>query len=48
LNQGAQARDLVELKVEGLEWTRAVGISYRKGAYLSPAARHFMELIRTA
>ncbi len=38
---------LAELHVKGLPWIRAVGVSYRKGAYLSPLARRFIEILKT-
>lgn len=37
---------LVELKVKGLPWARPLGVSYRKGAYLSPVARRFIEILK--
>lgn len=37
---------LVELDVKGLPWIRALGVSYRKGAYLSPTARRFIEILK--
>ena len=45
--RGVAARlHLVELQVKGLPWIRAIGVSYRKGAYLSPAARRFIEILK--
>ncbi len=38
--------DLKILPVEGLEWVRPVAIAYRKDAYLSPAARRFVEILK--
>jgi DNA-binding transcriptional LysR family regulator len=38
---------LKELRVKELAWTRSVGVSYRKNAYLSPAACRFMEILKT-
>jgi DNA-binding transcriptional LysR family regulator len=43
---GARFR-LAELHVKGLPYIRAVGVSYRKDAYLSPAARRFIEILKT-
>jgi DNA-binding transcriptional LysR family regulator len=37
---------LTELRVNELAWKRSVGVSYRKGAYLSPAARRFIEILK--
>lgn len=37
---------LTELKVKELAWTRHVGVSYRKDAYLSPMARRFIEILK--
>jgi len=30
-----------------LRWTRRVGVSYRKGAYLSPTARQFIGILKS-
>ena len=37
---------LTEIPVKGLAWTRHVGVGYRKGAYLSPVARRFTEILK--
>lgn len=37
---------LVEIPVEEMKWRRRTGVSYRKGAYLSPAARRFIEILK--
>jgi DNA-binding transcriptional LysR family regulator len=37
---------LAELKVKNLAWARPVGVSYRKDAYLSPAARRMIEILK--
>ena len=34
------------LPVKGLTWVRSVAIAYRKDAYLSPAAKRFVDIIR--
>jgi DNA-binding transcriptional LysR family regulator len=34
------------LAVKGLEWLRPVAVAYRKDAYLSPAARRFIEILK--
>lgn len=38
---------LTELHVAGLPWIRAVCVFYRENAYLSPAARRFVEILKT-
>jgi DNA-binding transcriptional LysR family regulator len=35
-----------ELRVKELEYVRRVGVIYRKNAYLSTAARRFIEILR--
>jgi DNA-binding transcriptional LysR family regulator len=37
---------LVELPVKELAWRRPLGVRYRKDAYLSPAARRFIEILK--
>lgn len=37
---------VVEIAVKGCEWTREMGMSHRKNAYLSPVALRFMEIVR--
>jgi DNA-binding transcriptional LysR family regulator len=44
--QAAERFRLVELPVEQLKWRRPVGVVYREGGYLSPAARRFIELLK--
>jgi DNA-binding transcriptional LysR family regulator len=44
--QGAQAFRLTQLPVRDLAWTRAVGVIHRTDAYLSPAARRLIEILR--
>lgn len=36
------------LPVKGLDWVRPVAIAHRKDAYLSPAARRFIEILKAA
>jgi DNA-binding transcriptional LysR family regulator len=36
---------LKELPVKDATWRRPIGVIYRKGAYLSPAARRFIEIL---
>jgi DNA-binding transcriptional LysR family regulator len=38
---------LTALRVKDLAWTRHVGVSYRKDSYLPPAARRFIEIIKS-
>lgn len=38
--------DFVEIPVKGMTWRRASGVIYRKDAYLSPAARRFIEILK--
>ena len=38
---------LAELRVKGLSSAQSIGVSYRKEAYLSPAARRFIEILKT-
>jgi len=47
LRDAEARRRVAELHVKGLPWIRAVGVSYRKGAYLSPTARRFIETLKT-
>jgi DNA-binding transcriptional LysR family regulator len=45
--QYAAARfPIVELRVKNLDYVRRVGFIYRKDAYLSPAARRFIEILK--
>ncbi|MGE5792790.1 MAG: LysR family transcriptional regulator [Bacteroidota bacterium] len=48
LEQAAPSLGLRELPVEKLKWRRAVGVIYRKDAYLSPAARRLIGVLRAA
>jgi DNA-binding transcriptional LysR family regulator len=47
LQRSARVLRLTELPVDELAWRRSVGVIYRKDAYLSPAARRFIEILRT-
>lgn len=38
---------LTELRINETSWSRRVGVSYRKDAYLSPAAMRFIEFMKT-
>ncbi len=44
--QAAQQFGLKELPVKELEWRRSIGVIYRKDAYLSPAAKRFIETLK--
>jgi DNA-binding transcriptional LysR family regulator len=46
LRRSARQLHLTELAVAELEWRRSVGVIYRKDAYLSPAGRRFIEILR--
>jgi DNA-binding transcriptional LysR family regulator len=48
-NAGAAAAQLrlKILPVKGLDWVRTVAVAYRKDAYLSPAARRFIAILKT-
>lgn len=48
LNDPPRGLDLVRIPALGMTLRRRIGVSYRKGAYLSPAARRFVELLRAA
>jgi DNA-binding transcriptional LysR family regulator len=37
---------LTELRVKGLSWPCRLSVRYRPDAYLSPAARRFIELLK--
>jgi len=47
LLQAAHRFRLVGIPVKELEWTRPIGVIYRKDAYLSPAAKRFIEILKT-
>ena len=38
---------MVEIPVKEMTWRRSSGVIYRKDAYLSPAARRFIEILKT-
>ena len=46
VRQGAKRYDIVELRVKDFTVTRRGGVVYRKDAYLSPAARRFIEILK--
>lgn len=43
---GAAELRLRILPLQGLDWLRPVAVAYRHGAYLSPAARRFIEIVK--
>ena len=47
VREAAAPLDLVEIRVQGLPWIRPVGVCHRKDAYLSPAARRFIEILKS-
>lgn len=47
LRQVARQYGLVELSVKELSWQRSVGVIYREGGYLSPAAKRFIEILKS-
>jgi DNA-binding transcriptional LysR family regulator len=48
LRRIAQRLNVAELPVRELTWRRRVGVSYREDAYLSPAARRLIDLLKAA
>ena len=46
LQQAAQQLKLVEIPVKELAWKRTLGVRFRRDAYLSPAARRFIEILK--
>ncbi|MBI3917382.1 MAG: LysR family transcriptional regulator [Betaproteobacteria bacterium] len=47
VRQATPRSRFVELRVRDLAYSRCVGVMYRKDAYLSPAARRFIEILQT-
>ena len=47
MRQLAPQFPMVVIPVKELTWTRHVGVSYRKDAYLSPVARRFIEILKS-
>ena len=45
--EGASRSRVVELPVTGLSSPRSVSVCYRKDAYISPAARRFIEILKS-
>ena len=48
VRQAASQFRLKELPVRDVTWRRPVGVIYREGGYLSPAARRFIEILKAA
>ena len=48
VRQAASHLRLAILPVKGSTWIRQIGIGFRKDAYLSPVARRFIEVLKTA
>jgi DNA-binding transcriptional LysR family regulator len=48
LQKAAPRFRLVQLPVKELTWRRSVGVIYRKDAYLPPAARRLLDLLKAA
>jgi len=46
LKRFSREHNLTEIPVKELVWRRPVGVSYRKHAYLSPAAKRFIEILK--
>lgn len=46
VRQAARTYALAEIRAEGFPWMRRDGAIYRKDAYLSPAARRFIEVLK--
>jgi DNA-binding transcriptional LysR family regulator len=46
VRHGAARFGIVELRVKDFTLTRRGGVIYRKDAYLSPAARRFIEILK--
>jgi DNA-binding transcriptional LysR family regulator len=46
LRQAVEGLALTEIPVKELQWTRHFGVMYRKDAYLPPAARRFIEILK--
>jgi DNA-binding transcriptional LysR family regulator len=44
--ESVMQRNLVEIPISGLRVTRPVGVSYRRDAYLPPAARRFVDIVK--
>jgi len=47
LRQAKRPFKPIELDVKELKWTRSIGVSHRKGGYLSPVAGRFIDILRS-
>jgi len=47
IEQASHWLPLKEIRVKELAWSRSVGVSYRRNAYVSPLARRFIEILKT-
>ena len=47
VRQAASQYRLKELPIEDASWHRPIGVIRRKGGYLSPVARRFIEILET-
>ena len=46
LRQAAPRFRLKEIPIKDVRWQRSVGVIYREGGYLSPAAKRFIEILK--
>lgn len=46
MKQAARRLPVTEIRVKELAWSRPVGVSYRRNAYVSPLARRFIEILK--
>jgi DNA-binding transcriptional LysR family regulator len=46
IRQAAPGFRLKEIPIKEVRWRRAVGVIYRREAYLSPAAKRFIEILK--
>ena len=46
VREAARAYPLAEVRADGFPWLRRDGVIYRKDAYLSPAAKRFIEILK--
>jgi DNA-binding transcriptional LysR family regulator len=46
VEQAAHRTSVAALSVRGMAWSRRVGVSYRKNAYLSPAAKRLIDVVK--
>ena len=46
VREAAVRYGIVEIPIKGWTYTRRAGVIYRKDAYLSPAAKRFIEILK--